>query len=457
MSTLPTPRLLFVSFDALVNWSVRYLRENQSRYKQAFSLARIGDFLTRNRQTIEVQNDVLYTRVTVKLYNKGVLERDKAYGRDIGTKRQFVVQPGQFILSKIDARNGAFGVVPPELDGAITTADFLSYRVETNRINPAFLTLVTSTQEFLRLCQSSSSGTTGRQRVNEAQLLNFRIPLPTLAEQDRIVEAFNARLENARRLENEAESLEQETEEFLFSTLGVSAPQENAKNKVMSFINFNVIQEWSYSRLINVSNFMSNKFSTVNLEETPNLYCKVLRGKSPVYDYESEKLILNQKCIRWFEIKLEYAKKVSQKWYDSINADFRTVEGDVLINSTGEGTIGRAAIVNKDFSDNLFDSHILCLRLNFEKINPHYFVYLFNSQYGQKQIDIFKSAQSTNQTELGISNLLKIVFPLPEINLQTEFVEQANLNRNRINNARQQAQSERVLAIQEFEAELFAS
>ena len=58
MTTAPsTTQLDFVSFSDLVNWSVRYLRENRSRYKTTFALVRIGDFLKRNRHIIEIQED----------------------------------------------------------------------------------------------------------------------------------------------------------------------------------------------------------------------------------------------------------------------------------------------------------------------------------------------------------------------------------------------------------------
>ena len=86
----------------------------------------MNNFLQRNRDTITIKNSVIYSRVTIKLYNKGVHKRDEANGVNIGTKKQYLVKSGQFIISKIDARNGAFGIVPGCLDGAITTADFLS-------------------------------------------------------------------------------------------------------------------------------------------------------------------------------------------------------------------------------------------------------------------------------------------------------------------------------------------
>lgn len=47
----------------------------------------------------------------------------------VGTKKQFMINKGQFLISKIDARNGAYGIVPKELDGAIITGNFWTHLI----------------------------------------------------------------------------------------------------------------------------------------------------------------------------------------------------------------------------------------------------------------------------------------------------------------------------------------
>jgi restriction endonuclease S subunit len=60
--------------------------------------------------------------------------------------------------------------------------------------------------------------------------------------------------------------------------------------------------------------------------------------------------------------------------------------------------------------------------LNKEKIDPRYFTLVFNSRYGQEQVNNVKSAKTTKQTELGIENLKKIQIPIPPLNTQREIV-----------------------------------
>jgi len=81
--------------------------------------APLGELLIKNDQTTEINPDTTYREVTIKLWGKGVIERRTTTGSEISAARRSVVTAGNFILSRIDARNGAMGMVPPELDGAV--------------------------------------------------------------------------------------------------------------------------------------------------------------------------------------------------------------------------------------------------------------------------------------------------------------------------------------------------
>ena len=85
----------------------------------SWQAVKIGDFLKRSKIPIDIEDSEEYKRVTIKGKHQGVSLRDIERGKNIGTKKQFVLKEGQFILSKIDARYGAFGIAPKEVDDAI--------------------------------------------------------------------------------------------------------------------------------------------------------------------------------------------------------------------------------------------------------------------------------------------------------------------------------------------------
>jgi len=87
-------------------------------------LGKIFREVSKKEKKIKIEDDKEYKLVTVKLYAKGIYLREIKKGEYIGTKTMYRVKDGDFIFSKIDARNGAYGFVPPELDGAVVSSDF---------------------------------------------------------------------------------------------------------------------------------------------------------------------------------------------------------------------------------------------------------------------------------------------------------------------------------------------
>lgn len=150
-------------------------------------LVPLGELLTKNETTLILEPAEKYREVTIRLWGKGVVERRVVTGAEMAAERRFRVSADQFIVSRIDARNGAMGIVPPQLDGAVVTNDFPSFEVNQGRLLPAFLGWHSKTQQFVDKCRNASEGTTNRVRLKEQRFLRIPIPLPPLDEQRRIV------------------------------------------------------------------------------------------------------------------------------------------------------------------------------------------------------------------------------------------------------------------------------
>ena len=87
--------------------------------KDGSKMVPLRDLLIQSKDIVKLENDKLYKQATVKLYGKGVELRQEVVGSKIKTKRQFIGRAGQFLISKIDARNGAFGIIPKDIDGCV--------------------------------------------------------------------------------------------------------------------------------------------------------------------------------------------------------------------------------------------------------------------------------------------------------------------------------------------------
>ena len=193
--------------------------------KQAWPLVRLGDVLLRHKDGLDIEEDEEYTRLTIRMNGQGVGVRDKVCGREIGTKRQFRVKAGQFLLSKIDARNGAFGLVPNDCDEAIVTGNFWAFDISSDRVVPRFIDLLTKTTLFVDYSVKASSGTTNRLYLQEEKFVEQKIELPPIEEQKKIV----ARIDTAQQKLKAADELRVSIDKDIASLLAVRFQETLAK------------------------------------------------------------------------------------------------------------------------------------------------------------------------------------------------------------------------------------
>ena len=149
---------------------------------------------------------------------------------------------------------------------------------------------------------------------------------------------------------------------------------------------------------------------------------EILRGKGPKYEDNTDFRILNQKCVRWGNIDTSFCKTVDKQWFESISKECLTTQKDILINSTGEGTIGRSSAVTSEAVNMPYDSHVLLIR-PYKCLNKYIEIFI-NGIEGQAQINRSKGAKTTKQTELGVDKTKNLLIPLPPLKEQQRIVNQ---------------------------------
>lgn len=274
------------------------------------------------------------------------------------------------------SRDGQKGIVSPAYVVFYTAED----------LDPEYLFLFLKSDVGLFHIRMGGKGSV-RSSLSFEKLQEIEIPLPPLAEQKRIVEKIK--------------------------NIGKKVSELETKKLVSISFQSTIIDSW-----------LNKRFKTVKFSELEHDWIEfATRGKGPIYDSDSKAICLNQQCNRWNKFDLVFAKNVSQKWIDSIDKKYFTKIGDIIINSTGDGTVGRSSLVDGTTLGLMYDSHMLLLRFKTKFINPKFFVYFFNSQSGQKQVQENISAKTTKQTEMGLNNLMKTKVPILPIEEQNVFIK----------------------------------
>ena len=146
----------------------------------------ISAFLRKSEDWVHPEPDRVYQQIRVRLWGKGLTLRAKVAGANIAARRQLRASAGQFLISRIDARHGASGIVPDHLDGALVSNDFPCFEIDERVVLPGYLEWYTRTEQFVELCRRASEGSTNRVRLKEDRFMTAEIPAPTLHEQRRI-------------------------------------------------------------------------------------------------------------------------------------------------------------------------------------------------------------------------------------------------------------------------------
>jgi len=146
-------------------------------------LVPLGQVVQQRKEFFTISDDQLYKRPRVQVRVQGLVLRDEILGSTIRTKRQQRCKTNDFLVAEIDAKVGGFGVVPPELDGAIVSSHYYLFELDTAQLNPEFLHYAVQMPGFL--AQIEARGSTNYASIRAAQVLTYQIPLPPLREQQR--------------------------------------------------------------------------------------------------------------------------------------------------------------------------------------------------------------------------------------------------------------------------------
>lgn len=152
-----------------------------------------------------------------------------------------------------------------------------------------------------------------------------------------------------------------------------------------------------------------------------DLCAYIQRGKSPTYTEHPPFQVVSQKCVRWAGLDLKPARYVTLESLGGYEPVRFLQPGDLLWNSTGTGTIGRACVVPIGHARSrlVADSHVTVVRPLLT--NSSYLNRWIESRFVQDEIEGSASG-TTNQIELNTSAVVNQVVPLAPLTEQARIV-----------------------------------
>lgn len=310
--------------------------------------------------------------------------------------------PGDTLFARITPclENGKIAQYDPRATGAGSgSTEFIVIRARPVRADPAFVYYLSMTDWVRGPAEKSMAGASGRQRADTVAIANAKVPLLDIDTQCRIasiLSAYDDLIENNSRRISILEEMARRLYEEWF--VRFRFPGHETARFVKTEIG-RVPDKWRIASIA-VGAALIN------------------RGIAPKYDDTASTLVISQKCIRNQRLSLEPARRQCKPVPDE-----RIVRSnDVLINSTGIGTLGRVAQAYHVPHGTTVDSHVTIVRPS-KDVNAEYFGHtlLRLESYFDKQ-----GVGSTGQTELSRARIAETQVLLPPSSIQNRFGEFAH-------------------------------
>ncbi|WP_084649391.1 restriction endonuclease subunit S [Saccharospirillum impatiens] len=322
---------------------------------------------------------------------------------------------------------GQTGFIPLKDESEyLLSSNQMKLTVDTNSAIPLFVYyLVSSTASVNKILKDSES--TGVPKINLAYLKNFPIKIPDLVVQKKIAQilgSLDEKIELNRKINSTLESIAQalfkswfvDFDPVIDNALAAGSPiPDELKTKADARA---AMGDQRKPLPESIRQHFPNRFEFTDemgwvpegwairsMEEITEF---IKRGISPTYTDEGGVRVLNQKCVRNHVINFELARRNDPCKKKVDGRELNT--GDVVINSTGVGTLGRVAQVTSLTETTVVDSHVTVLRPNPNIYRPFTFGRLIFSI--ESTIEAMGEG-STGQTELSRKVLqdLKVLTP----------------------------------------------
>jgi type I restriction enzyme S subunit len=380
----------------------------------------IGEVLNYLDEQVMFDDMAEYITITVKRRHGGLEAREKLFGHEIKTKKQYRLHRGAFIISRVQCWHAAFAIVPDDIpDNMIASQNYDQFEISP-KVDNRFFWWLSHSPQFIETVRSSASGVVIEKLVfNRDAWLQKTIPLPPLDEQRRIV----AHIESLARQVNEAQRLREEAD-----------AAANALTAAETTLIFGKLNDYPKIQLGKLGDNGSNPIQTGPFG-SQLLTTEFVDDGVPV---------LNVGNVQPDGLKLSKLDHVTPEKATTL-ARYSLQENDLLFARTG-ATLGKVCLLPKGCDGWLMTGHLFRVRFDSSRCNPRYaFVALRGAESVRKQV--FGQIRGATRPGFNTTLLSRVELPLPPLDEQQRIVAYLDDLQTKVNALRElQSASEEELS-----------
>jgi len=432
-------RSFTVWYRDLTRWSVNTFAENSWAWEPAV-LRTFGEVTRRRTVSVVRDGKGAHSVPLGSIHFDGSMSIRAATSKQVVKGRLFAAEPGDVVYSKIDARNGAVGLVPNGIGTLGFSAEYPIYAVDSKALDRDFLHLVLRSEHFRRTLNGMTSGTSGRKRIQPSDLELTPIPVPPLPAQRRIVAAAAKARDQAARLRTEADEREAAIGIEVLRRLGLKPPAVRGERPRHVTVWWTQVERWGVDYMIRMlqgsTNLHEGRFPVVTLGDIATVSYGIQKspanrpGKHPrpylrVANVQAGRLDLSE--MKYLDVP------------DATLETFRLKKGDLLVcEGNSADLVGRPAIWNDEIPDCVHQNHVLRVRVDRDRVIPEYLLAYMQTPPARAHFRA-RAKRTTNLSTINSRDVKDLEVPCPDRTVQREIVREVDREQEAVNRLRARA------------------
>ncbi|WP_297552429.1 restriction endonuclease subunit S [Thermococcus sp.] len=364
---------------------------------EGWEIVKLRDIFTpvdMKSRRIRVQDNTKYMLISASLYSKGIKFREWKFGREIKTKTMYIVHAGDFIFSKIRAKQGAYGFIPPQLEGAIVSNEYPILKLNQKVALQEFIEYYLSQPIMWGLFGQYSRGLKDKSRTKVNEFLEVKIALPPLEEQRKIVyilKTVQRAIEQQEKIIKTTKELKRALMKRLF-TKGLDPNQPTKMTEIGE-----IPEHWGILRLGDIGEL---QYGYTSSAISINTGVKFLRITDINEDYR----------INWEDVPYCY---ISDREYPK----YALRIGDIVFARIG-ATAGKTGFIKENIKA-VFASYLIRFRTKSSKILSEFLFYYTHSERYWRFIK--KEREDKLKKGINASILSNLPVPIPPLEEQRKI------------------------------------
>ncbi len=446
-STTYKGRVRVAHWSQLERWDVKAAQASAWQ-GSAHELRPLAEALSRYRADVPRTDSALADWQLVTVRFDGSMEPRTAKGTATFKGKLFAALPGHVIYSKIDARNGAIGIIPESLPRVAVSSEFPVYAIRAEVALPAYIKILFRSAQFQRLIQRLVSGASGRKRVEPAALERLAVPLPPLPIQEAIVAAYETGVAEAARLRLEAARLEAAAAESLTQHLGLPLLKIKEARRGAQIVPWSELGRWSLRSIISPLYF-EGAYPLVMLGDVTDIAYGITKDPNNRPGLNAKPYLsvsnVQREGLDLRKVKTIEVTPTEQERYQLHYGDILVCEGN------SADLVGRPAMWRDEIPECIHQNHILRVRAHEGKILPDFLLAYMNSPQARRYF-YSRAKFTTNLASINSTDLKELPVPLPPLELQQQLITQDEQLRATAQAARTLAAETEAAAVARVEA-----